>query len=555
MSTIFPPLRGISLGRLLRVAPLLILSSVLTGLAISTTKPFVEDLMTRSYSSIRTGLWFLLLIATSRCISVLSDWQLIQFCEALRLKFSRTAMKSYLEQDLGSRCDRSDGQATLLVEIDQWISQGLLSGLLILSRLAMSIGVLGFLFFDNVLLGITIAAILGVSCVVMQSVSSSLLRKVGQERVRLQAARLQAMRETELNLEQVQLSGKQEAFLGWYLDLTARFSKSLLQTDFFSKSTRYFVEALSLLIFLLVILLAGGGDVATLSIPAIATMACGAYRLLPLLMEMQYRLALLTASRPSWNALDRLMENCEEVVSLPSPAILQRRLTLRRLSFQFQEGPTLHFPTLELEGHRLTGITGPSGCGKTTLLHLIAGLYEPLEGEILSDGIIIPDTRAQMWRKRIGYVPGQWSVLSRSIAQNIAFELDPTRVDVAAVQRAARLSGMAEVIERLPEGYESAVGERGAKLSQGQLQRLLLARALYRRPSLLLLDEPTSAVEEATAIEILRNLRHLRNEMTIVLVSHDRQVLSYCDAVIDLSTNSSLQSLHRVEDRAQTYDL
>lgn len=161
---------------------------------------------------------------------------------------------------------------------------------------------------------------------------------------------------------------------------------------------------------------------------------------------------------------------------------------------------------------------GPSGCGKSTLTKLLQGFYQPSEGSILLDGRDIRHLSANELRSAFGVVPQETVLFSGTIYENLV--LGNAQADLDDVIRACKAAGIHETIEALPQGYQSPVGEHGAGLSGGQRQRIAIARALLKRPKVLLFDEATSSLDEETAEAVGRTIEALRGEVTIVMIAH-----------------------------------
>jgi len=182
--------------------------------------------------------------------------------------------------------------------------------------------------------------------------------------------------------------------------------------------------------------------------------------------------------------------------------------------------------------------SGHSGVGKTTLMHLLTGLITDYQGKILIDeNILLPDTLTQ-WQTKLGLVPQVPVILQESILHNIAFGEGSPEIDISRVKEALVHAHLFEFVESLPLKLETPVGENGQTLSGGQRLRLVLARALYRNPEVLVLDEVTSQLDQATKQKILTSLKELATKgTTIILASHDSFTRNFASRVLRLENN------------------
>ncbi len=213
----------------------------------------------------------------------------------------------------------------------------------------------------------------------------------------------------------------------------------------------------------------------------------------------------------------------------PAPSPLQREISLRGVGFAYGEDRLFSDVTLEVPAREWTALIGPSGSGKTSLADIIVGLHVPQEGDVFLDDVPLKDTDLTDWRTQIGYVPQEMLLLNESILVNVTLgEADLTSADA---ERALREAGAWAFIEGLPQGLETPVGERGARLSGGQRQRIALARALVRRPQLLILDEATASLDPETEAALCGTLTALRGRTTILAISHQPAVARAADHV------------------------
>jgi ATP-binding cassette subfamily B protein len=204
-------------------------------------------------------------------------------------------------------------------------------------------------------------------------------------------------------------------------------------------------------------------------------------------------------------------------------------LAFENVQFTYDNRPALIGVSLDVPAGHTVALVGGTGGGKSTLLKLLLRFIDPDSGRILFDGRDIAGLDPASVRRKIGYVAQDAFLTDGSVADNIAY--GETLPDLARVEQAARAAEAHEFIAALPRGYASPVGERGAQLSGGQRQRIALARALYRDPALLVLDEATSAVDNETEAAIQRSLARIAHQRTTLIVAHRLSTVRQADAI------------------------
>lgn len=217
---------------------------------------------------------------------------------------------------------------------------------------------------------------------------------------------------------------------------------------------------------------------------------------------------------------------------LPAGTMIDGEIEFRGLTFRYKHNgpPVLKDVNLHIEPRQMTAVLGTVGSGKSTLMNLVARVLEAEPGQLLIDGKPIQEIPLDSLRAAIGYVPQESFLFSATVFDNIAFgKQDATPEEV---RHAAELAELAPDVEDFPEQYETFIGERGITLSGGQRQRLAIARALIRRPKILLLDDALSAVDTVTEARILENLQHAARECTTLIVSHRVSTVRYADLIV-----------------------
>jgi ATP-binding cassette subfamily B protein len=264
---------------------------------------------------------------------------------------------------------------------------------------------------------------------------------------------------------------------------------------------------------------------------------------------LQEFIAFATAAQDARMSLDRLreiheLENEEnEFAPEPPPVPEKKELILSRVVYQY-EGPrsprVLDDISLTIPEHKVTALVGPSGSGKTTLVKLLLGFLTPVSGEIKLGGQPIGEVSLAAWRKECGAVMQNGFIFSDTIAGNIA--PGDENPDPEKLKEAVKLANIDDFIDRLPLKFNTLLGQEGAGLSQGQRQRILIARAVYKNPSFVILDEATNALDAGNEKIILENLNRFFTNRTVVVVAHRLSTVKNADQIIVLKEGRIMET-------------
>lgn len=364
------------------------------------------------------------------------------------------------------------------------------------------------------------------------------LRRNSDALARTAIQRTRATQESLGGIRDIILDRSQDAVEAHFRAIDFRFRRAQAVNAFLASGARFPIEAAGVTALALVTLamsLKPGGLVA--AIPVLGALALGAQRLLPLLQTAYSGWSQATGNFRIFS--DVMAEVDGPVCPQPAPSARGALGQFEALEFErvgyrhVGEGFALSDISLRICRGEHVGIAGVTGTGKSTLLDLMMGLLEPQEGEIRVNRRLLEGEVLAAWQDALAHVPQSVFLVDDSIAANIAFPRGPGELDGKDLDEAIRMSALGPLLASLPQGLETMVGERGVRLSGGQRQRIGLARALVRKPAVLMLDEATSALDEATEREVLTALRAIEG-LTLLTVAHRRSTLSGCDRVITM---------------------
>ena len=365
------------------------------------------------------------------------------------------------------------------------------------------------------------------------------LRLNSAELTRESARRAMLVRQAFAAIKELLVMRLDAPFQRKFADASARMSRSQNHTHAIGLRPRYVLEclaALALVTVAMVLHLQGGAE----WLPQLTFLALAAYRLLPSLQQLFAGLVTVRAHR---EVLFRMLQSVEEErasgVGTFEPNLRgapARDIVFEDVTFHYGAGTPAVFDHLNLRirAGEVIGVTGQNGSGKSSFADLMLGLLAPTSGRILADGVDIGGRNRAAWQATVAYVPQHTALIDGTVVENIALGVAPEDVDQERLEAATRVARVDEFVATFAQGYRTLVGEQGVQLSGGQRQRLGIARALYRRATLLVMDEATSSLDVTAEREITSALHEHAGSMTLVIIAHRRSALAGCGRVFHL---------------------
>ncbi|MBU3585145.1 ABC transporter ATP-binding protein [Polynucleobacter sp. AM-26B4] len=367
------------------------------------------------------------------------------------------------------------------------------------------------------------------------------------QRVASESSRLiQNLQEGLGGIRDVLLDSSQEVYIQTYQATDQELRRSQASNLFISQSPRFGMEALGMvLIALLAYWMSNQPSGVSAAIPLLGAFALGAQRMLPILQQAFYGWTNIRAMQPTLKLvlglLDQTLSNnlgCEG-----QQILFEKSIRFNNVSFKYDstDNPVLSRFNLEIPKGSRIGFIGETGSGKSTLLDILMGLLNPVSGSLDVDGVEISEKNKIAWQKHIAHVPQTIFLSDRSIAENIAFGVDIAEIDLLKVKKVTKQAQISDVIESLPNQYDTKVGERGVRLSGGQRQRIGIARALYKEADVIILDEATSALDSHTEEALMRAIVSLDKNITVFMIAHRITTLKDCDMIVELGSGGVLK--------------
>jgi ABC-type multidrug transport system fused ATPase/permease subunit len=497
------------------------------------------------------GIIVFLFLLLSLFFKAITSYFKTLFIYKLEYSISKRLIEKYLHQPYSWFLNRNSADLgkNILSEVQNVTHGGILTLIDLIGSGIITISLLVLIIFVNPVITIIAGVLLISAYLIIYFFLNNYINHLGKERTINNLLRFTIVSEAFGAIKEVKVKGLEKTYIKSFSKSSKIFSKTQAISQAIALLPRFILEAIAfggiLLIIIYFIYQAGNLNYA---LPIISLYVFVGYRLLPSLQQIYSSLTQLTFVG---SALNKLYDDIKILKPIfkdqdQDQDILKfnKSITLSNVYYSYPNSSrtALQNINLTIPIKSKVCIVGPTGSGKTTTIDIILGLLETQKGTLKVDGKVITNKNVTSWQRIIGYVPQQIYLTDDTITANIAFGVDSNNIDKLSIERASKIANLHEFItNELPEKYQTIVGERGVRLSGGQRQRIGIARALYFKPKLLILDEATNALDKQTEQAVMDSITSISKDITIIKVTHRLNTIKKCDFIFKFDKGQILK--------------
>ena len=479
------------------------------------------------------GILVLLLLVISLSFKAITIYVQVRFVQMRQYSIGKRLVEGYLQQPYSWFLGRHSANLgkTILSEVEQVVGGGLLQFMNLIATGVVAFAIVTLLIIIDPKLAFLVGLTLCLAYGLIFNFTRKYLKRNGQERLENNELRFTAVSEAFSAAKEVKVGGMEQIYTRRFSHPAQIVAQNLASAASISQLPRFFLEAVAFGgILLLSLYMMGISGSLNSSLPIISLYVFAGYRLMPALQQIYASLSQLTVVGPSINELFNDFKNLKPSKLNQDQGILSfnKTINLKNIHYNYPDAQRTALKNINININAKTtvGFVGTTGSGKTTTIDIILGLLEPQKGTLEVDGQIINEKNSRSWQRSIGYVPQHIFLSDDTVEANIAFGVEPEKINQKAIERASKIANLHNFVnDELPKKYKTKIGERGVRLSGGQRQRIGIARALYHDPKVLILDEATSALDTETEQEVMDAVNKLNKDITIILIAQRYRTL------------------------------
>ena len=498
---------------------------------------FITDI-----SAIQVLIFFLIVFIIRSILTVFVSYLRQKLIKDINDTLSHKIYSNYLNKDFlfFINSNSSTFLSRIILEIEKFAYR-LIDGLFyLLTDFAIVLVVIFYLFYTHFLPAAIFFLISFIFFGFFYTKYKRIYKELGEKKIFYDQEKIKGLQDSFYIIQSIKLENLENIFINKFKISTQKSSYSTFFYNFINDLPKNLVEMAMLIIFILIVCLLlyyfNLPKDEILSILGLFTF--GMFRLLPSTNRVLHAINTIRFYRASTDILKKELEDLNDIKKNQEIGenifIFKDSIKLQNISFSYDNKiDILKNVNLEIKKNKTIGIKGDSGVGKSTLLNIICYLLHPSEGKVLVDEKCISKIY-KAYQKKIGYVPQKIYLIDDSIINNVTFGVTNAELDHNLFKEVIKKSNLEEFLHKLENKENTFIGERGAKLSGGQQQKIGIARALYKRPEIIIFDEATNSLDQNSENEILDTIRILKKENTIIIVSHNDSALRNCDEIFEL---------------------
>lgn len=451
--------------------------------------------------------------------------------------------KKYLKFGYKNFLDKTSSELIriLVTEIEN-LSMLLVAVLFMISEIFVVIFIYFIMLYIDYKITIFMTIFLGLNAVLLIKLISPAIKRAGDIRVQKQNDFYNIANTTINNFKFIKLKSNHRHILDDFKTSSFYFARANIANDTLVQIPRLYLEGIGFCILIALVLylvVSKKSDISS-EIAVISMFVLGLYRLMPSVNRILHSYNQILYFKNSFDEVYNTLKEPEE--RLYNEFIgFEREIVLKNVKFSYNgKNDVLKDINLTIKKGSKVAFIGESGSGKSTLVDLLMGLYEPMGGEVRVDGVLRNNENLISFRQKIGYIPQQIYLFNGSVANNIAFD---SPVKKERLDEVIKMTNLQELIDKLPDGINSNVGDGGSRLSGGQKQRIAIARAIYADPEILILDEATSALDDKTEGIIMDEIYKVAANKTLIIIAHRLTTIKNCDFVYKI-VDGNIQMLN-----------
>jgi ABC-type bacteriocin/lantibiotic exporter with double-glycine peptidase domain len=505
---------------------------------LANAKVFFEGYSDQNFILILLGAIVIIYFVKSFFLVFLTHKQ-NRFLNNITAYLANNLYSSYLNQPYSFHLKRNASELIKNIQIEiNYLNTFLVALMSLYIEGGFVLSILAALIYIEPLGAISIGIFYGVLSVIFLQFTKKKLKYWGKLRESLDGQVAKIALEGIGGIKDILILGKTNFFINEFSNKSYLKARLNANQGTISQIPRFYLELISIigLVSFIILLLFQGKDTTSL-ITVLGVFVAATFRMIPSLNRIIASTQTMKYYISSLDVVYSEIKNYDEFKKIDKNHkifSLQKSIEFKNISFCFnKENEVLKNINLVIKRGQSIGIMGESGSGKSTLVDLLLGLLKPTSGEILIDGISGLQT-GQSWRNSIGYVSQSIFLTDDSVKNNIALGIPDHQIDNKRIIELLKQTKLDKLVNEMPFGINTLVGERGIQISGGQRQRIGLARALYNNPDILILDEATSALDSETEIEVMKSIYKLKKDKTIIMIAHRLSTLENCDFIFNI---------------------